>query len=108
MSDAKHTPGPWQLFEDYDAIGGFRQRVYSVHGDIRPGHQFRGIARVPASEGDEMLEANARLIAAAPDLLEALKELRLICSDIPAIERNPRFAEASRKALAAISRAEGR
>lgn len=48
--------------------------------------------------------ANARLIAAAPDLYEAAKELLSIVGNRLPIDR---FAEAKSKALAAIAKAEG-
>lgn len=51
----KHTPGPWVL----DGV-----EVYPVGGDP--------ICAMSPGQGDE-LEANTQLIAAAPDLLEALK-----------------------------------
>ena len=59
---SKHTPGPWTAtFEDYrwviDCQGEFGpKKALAVTAGFFPKH-----------------EANARLIAAAPDLLEALK-----------------------------------
>lgn len=73
MSEVKWTPGPWWLEEDFDHIGGVDHRVFVVNGPLPSGPVFCGIARIPAPAGDEMLEANARLIAAAPELFEALK-----------------------------------
>lgn len=79
MGGQSHTAGPWWLVEDFDHIGSSVQRVYSVHANDRtPGglpYEFAGLARIPACEGYHKLEANARLIAAAPELLEALKGL---------------------------------
>jgi len=49
-------------------------------------------------------DANARLIAAAPDLLEALKSL--IDMDV-AYQRGPKVAEAVENADAAIAKATG-
>lgn len=60
MSEAKHTPGPW---------------IHEGHGDITGTENGRKYdvacvyLRIPAGRQD----ANARLIAAAPDLLEALR-----------------------------------
>jgi hypothetical protein len=58
-------PGPWQV-----SIGHASGRAYGVETvDGRlPIVRFHGLAR-PAADG----QANARLIAAAPELLEALK-----------------------------------
>lgn len=55
MSEAKHTPGPWRV---------------SGKQSIRAGEQ-RYVAKATWDNG----EANAHLIAAAPDLLEALQGL---------------------------------
>ena len=60
IMNTQHTPGPWKItsleFID-DSLGGGIARVYS--------RQTRSL---------EELEANARLIAAAPEMLEALKD----------------------------------
>lgn len=71
---SKHTPGPWTL--DLGNIGVDMKNNVGVDA---PDHG--GIAQVvwvmddDANEGKNTptCEANARLIAAAPDLLEALK-----------------------------------
>lgn len=60
MSDSKHTPGPWALFNDGES------REWIVMPVMREGD----IARVESGN----TEADARLIAAAPDLLAALKQ----------------------------------
>lgn len=62
-----HTPGPWTIEEDEDALGTF------VHAaDVVARIDWSG--RTP----DETEQANARLIAAAPDLLAALGD----CADL--------------------------
>lgn len=71
MTQAKHTPAPWEVRQapsvnsrDYDI---FQAGVSPSAGKI---------ARVPGREGREQISiANARLIAAAPELLEALKDI---------------------------------
>ena len=64
---SKHTPGPWKA---NFAISG---SVYIFGGD-------RNFACVFDEWRDEAnQEANANLIAAAPDLLEALEELLSMC-----------------------------
>ena len=62
---AKHTPGPWTL-EPSCIRGGDRSRSLVICG---PG---RVSGRSPAEHGED--EANARLIAAAPELLQACRE----------------------------------
>lgn len=65
----KHTPGPWSVVNEHD-------EVTVIAGEhISHGFKVRyEIARdVGGHRGDEY--ANARLIAAAPDLLEAIQAL---------------------------------
>lgn len=58
MTAQKHTPGPWEYRENC----------------IYPTSRQRCIARLDWHIRDEVDDANARLIAAAPDMLEALYE----------------------------------
>jgi len=60
---AAHTPGPWEF-------------VQAGSGDfptwnVRIGE--RGLITLPATASMETMDADARLIAAAPELLEALR-----------------------------------
>lgn len=63
MSDVTHTPGPWRsegpdMFGDHNILhGGEALAIGAVVSNMRP---------------PELVAANARLIAAAPELLEAL------------------------------------
>ena len=59
MIEAKHTPGPWTHEGHGDITGTENGRKYDVACVY---------LRIPAGRQ----EANARLIAAAPDLLDAL------------------------------------
>lgn len=63
-----HTPGPWTVNEDTGEI----EAHCMVLGNVYGAEDF------PCCEDDEGLQeckANALLIAAAPDLLEALKDV---------------------------------
>jgi hypothetical protein len=90
MSEIKHTPGPWVFDEDECSA------IPALHlycADSK--NPFHG------SRSEEELKANARLIAAAPELLEALKEAietikflstrdnswgeQIVCEDLQAI-----------------------
>ena len=62
MSEAKHTPGPWQWTQHFDP-------TISIYKD-----GFGQIARLYDSSAGTG-KANARLIAAAPDLLDALQSI---------------------------------
>lgn len=68
---SKHTPGPWTAVSD-------PLHFHSLT-TIIAGNVVRGIPQVRIDVGGKAdigeLEENARLIAAAPDLLEALEEI---------------------------------
>lgn len=66
MSEFKGTPGPWFEFRE-----GF-STVY-VEAKLRHGVIQEVAACGPTEAGQESQSANARLIAAAPELLEALQ-----------------------------------
>lgn len=68
MSDTKHTPGPWRI--EYSDSGNILVEFdyYDEHGNRHSGN----VCLVDAMRGPRNV-ANAHLIAAAPELLEALK-----------------------------------
>ena len=59
MADVKHTPGPWEV--NYTRFS----QVTASNGAL--------VATCEKLDGLTTLQANARLISAAPDLLEAAK-----------------------------------
>lgn len=64
-----HTPGPWKVVN--------HPRVAHVDSMRSVGHGANGMASIVWLTGGALAqEANARLIAAAPDLLAALKAAR--------------------------------
>ena len=68
---SKATPGPWRHMESED---GFTEYDYSIL-------DHRGVLGAAFGAVDAN-EANARLMAAAPDLLEALKDVETILNRI--------------------------
>ena len=90
MSETKHTPGPWRT----DARNGFPL-------DIEDPGEYMIAKATPCAKA----EANARLISAAPDLLDALKEL--LDREWQDDEGDYTLEMAHRKARAAISKATG-
>lgn len=65
MADPRWTPGPWYIRE---RTGGFT--IWSDHGAVT------STTITPLSSRRAEGEANARLVAAAPDLYEALEMVR--------------------------------
>ena len=116
---AQHTPGPWRVAEPTGFI--YAANPYIGHDMLVA--QVRGWGHLTGTGGggcafDEdkaiaIQEANARLIAAAPDLLAALKEAENALADyIPTIEKTGASLNYGHKVLArcraAIAKAEGR
>jgi hypothetical protein len=81
MADAKHTPGPWRYVDESDMTPEEPFWIGAEHPTC--GFVSHACVRSGSTESDELgdLEANARLIAAAPELLEALKNLLCGCTD---------------------------
>lgn len=95
-ADVKHTPGPWLWEFDRDG-GGYVVWTRQPHtGELATVHQEDINGPYPA-------KANARLIAAAPALLEALRALLADSYPIGDAE-DPAIRE---QALAAIALATG-
>lgn len=82
---SKHTPGPW-VDGGYDVEASDRTLVCSMSG----------------WRGPQATKANARLIAAAPELLEALK-----LADAALSGANMNMNVVQRKVSEAIAKAEG-
>ena len=95
-----HTPGPWQW------VVGPHVELILVAADYHLGDAFV-LAPGEWGSGDEASdEANARLIAAAPELLEACRRLlkfnEELCADVKVSTHYP----SSEFARAAIARAD--
>lgn len=93
MSELKATPGPW-FVEDFDVhalVDGSSRLVAEVSAP--------GKATTP-----QTLPANARLIAAAPELYDALSELVAMLSGSTRTMNAPDAIDA---ALAALAKARG-
>lgn len=78
---SNHTPGPWIISDD-DIVG---QRYIARLADwhiVGAGSQYKDIDDMLTSERN----ANARLIAAAPDMLAALEEVLWEDSGLACIE----------------------
>lgn len=95
----QHTPGPWVVYPETDGT-----EIYAV--DWEPGLPIRQFIARPA-RGDNWI-ANGRLIAAAPDLLAALKEVMgWINNWEPEFLQDDDWPAAAERARAAIAKATG-
>ena len=90
----KHTPGPW-IFD------GEGEQGFDVA--IPDGGVIATAWYCPDGEGREQAEANAHLIAAATDLLEACQGAAALLRRLGGHNHNPEYADL----LAAIARAKG-
>ena len=72
--ETKHTPGPWAYATAQD---GWRFNIHQADGaPYTPGYSdVAWSMNTVSGEAKDVQEANARLIAAAPELLEALEAL---------------------------------
>jgi hypothetical protein len=96
MIDAKHTPGPWILEKGSEILAKTKSTVTRIC--VMP-HYGNG----KSSTG----EANAHLIAAAPELLEALEEVRRhVVENLTKMYGHSEFGEI-RRIDAAIAKAKG-
>ena len=104
MEKTKHTPGPWDRQNKGNVIGpSARHEV--VAGINKDGSKYLPtICRMPGLSDEDY--ANACLIAAAPDLLKACRELWFAIQVIPVDWNNPEAKELSEKAIDAIEEAE--
>lgn len=96
----EHTPGPWHVSDRYHVLGGV---------EIRTADDERFIARIigPRDANDE---ANACLIAVAPELLEQLQHITdeyVQAMKDAGVTRYPEALVIVRKARAAIEKARG-
>ena len=91
--ETKHTPGPWMFDATLKGDGSFGGS-YIVSNNAKRTWPLAEVYR----------EDNARLIAAAPDLLEALKAL---VADLKPYMGQGRMDDKIRNAIAAIAKSTG-
>lgn len=78
MAQFKGTPGPWYCESNSRAIGPLIQ-----DDDDQCFHMIEHVAYVEYQLNEDIQHSNARLIAAAPELLEALQRCETVLSTIP-------------------------
>jgi len=95
--DTKHTPGPWSRVPG--ATNGLDIPCAHV-GTVQSDHWHVALVFADGNIGVETAEANARLIAAAPELLAALCALFTVCDEELAHIRVFPERDAARAAIA--------
>jgi hypothetical protein len=112
--NAKHTPGPWK-HDANDVLN--PERAFGIVRELGPkfdreaGTQgaIEVIAEICGDDGSGVAEADARLIAAAPDLLAALEAVVEMYTKTPGDECGRLFQRQEWfDARAAIAKAKGR
>ena len=98
MTNSAHTPGPWVYqYSPYTSQDGHEIPAFEVHGEDK-------VCDTNENQPSEEQEANARLIAAAPELLDALDCLLIYAADIHSEDLD---LEVYEQARAAIRQAKG-
>lgn len=116
MENLKHTPGKWyqshrQIPNDED--GNYSTQVYTEDGEtIATIHWYPMPPQIEIIDGKQVRvirtyrQSNAKLIAAAPELLEALQGICNIL-EITSLSNKPTFKEDFMIAQSAIKKAIG-
>ncbi len=102
---SKHTPGPWAL--EIEAKDEFTQEFILQSANQKcgePGDPSAFIGRLSFFAGEQD-EANAHLIAAAPDMLEALELVEIMMRN--QLGNQYKNSEYGRIVAAAIAKARG-
>jgi hypothetical protein len=102
VSASKHAPGPWQFYADVPSTDPNWHIVTNAS-------RMRVLANVHIEPGNAVDLANARLIAAAPELLEALQKFLSAQTLLPELS-GPAAVEmigAAQAARRAIAKATG-
>ena len=75
---SKHTPGPWEYVRETEYMGGY---PCNVSHKVKVGQELLtvGCHGYGWGEPEKEIEANAHLVAAAPELYEACKEFVRKC-----------------------------
>lgn len=105
----KFTPGPWQYrpheFDDWGVVKSDRFTICQARDDRALDQEILNQHR---RDGTDPWVANARLIAAAPDLFDACRDIESKIVDYEAGRINWRPDDFLMRVRAALAKAEGR
>lgn len=104
-SNTPHTPGPWAITKQYDAPWTYTPRILvgPARIDFIQGYDVPG-----DPERKARAEADALLVGASTEMLEALKSAVVSLEQLVKLNRIPANNKGLRDARAAIAKAEGR
>ena len=110
MSEEKFTPGPWFIKQSEEIRSPYSPNVSSTRITIldKPGGQYQSrhvIAQV--AKGNGRGEANAALIAAAPDMYEFIRWIRSVQGQCAIMKWRKFLPEILDKADEILQKAEG-
>lgn len=94
---SKHTPGPWRVVGTTVQAGEYRAQSHAIIADCSDFNLDK-----------KEREANAHLIAAAPEMLEALKDIVSTLFQECQPDRGDLFSKIDDIARPAIAKAEGK
>lgn len=113
MSESKHTPAPWLIgdlafthFQGPEGLSEGRLAASIHHGAVSASVPLIRVGAGRDDDADEVM-ANARLIAAAPELLEALRAAEDFMAGFEGDELQEGIDERLTTVRAAIAKAEG-
>lgn len=98
---SKHTPGPWEVDRNSTHAGAIANIFHCL------GNDWVEVWSKEWPDSEEIQEANARLIAAAPELLLALEMSIDALRERAEGYGEPDHADDLKRALAAIAKAKG-
>jgi hypothetical protein len=103
--NAKHTPGPWTTEENVRA-GGI---IHFAVTNRENGNEWMVCSITPMHLMRDVDKSNARLIAAAPELLEEIQRLLAAYAPLGFYSKscNCDKCEATKKAMALVAKAKG-
>lgn len=97
----KHTPGPWRVYNKPLRRYLSNSRIIEIHAPNNVIVNWQGFDSLPGLKKQKL--ANARLIAAAPELLDGIRKARAVAASPQSFD----LEEVERDFAALIAKAQG-